>query len=171
MSVAENATLIYSFIMSTDNDKTIVGMMETMKHIQRVRYFLWLMERELDERARNHDQTKLESPEKEVFGEHTPELSRTPYMTPAYTELLAKVQPALDHHYSRNRHHPEHWPNGVNDMTLIDLVEMLCDWKAATERVKDGNIRMSITKNADRYKISEQLTQIFENTVRELFQD
>ena len=54
-------------------------------------------------------------------------------------------------------------------MTLIDLIEMLCDWKAATVRNKNGNIRKSIEHNADRFKMSPQLKQIFENTVREMF--
>ena len=54
-----------------DNDKTILGKMETIKHIQSVRSFLYLMIEELDTRARNHDQSKLESPEAEIFGEYT----------------------------------------------------------------------------------------------------
>ena len=36
-----------------DNDKTILGKMETIKHIQLVRSFLYLMIEELDNRARN----------------------------------------------------------------------------------------------------------------------
>lgn len=157
--------------MSIDNDKTIMGKLETLKHIQSVRAYLYTMIEELDRRARNHDSTKLESPEAEIFGEFTPELGKTVYDSPEYHALLAKVKPAIDHHYSKNRHHPEHWPNGVNGMDLIDLVEMICDWKAATARNKDGNIRTSITKNAKRFGMSDQLVQIFENTVRERFQE
>jgi len=83
--------------------------------------------------------------------------------------LLEKVNPAIVHHYSKNRHHPEHWPNGIDDMTLIDLVEVLADWKASTAKNKNGNIRKSIEINAKRFNMSPQLTKIFENTVRELF--
>jgi hypothetical protein len=154
-----------------DNDKTILGKMETIKHIQSVRSFLYLMIEELDNRARNHDQSKLESPEAEIFGEHTPELAKTKYGSPEYTALLEKVKPATDNHYAKNRHHPQHWPNGVDDMTLVDLCEMLCDWKAATSRNKDGNIRSSIDINAGRFKMSPQLAQIFHNTVREMFRE
>jgi len=124
----------------------------------------------LDERARNHDQSKLESPEQEIFGETFEELGKTEYGTPEYDKLLERVKPAIDHHYANNRHHPEHWPDGINNMTLIDLIEMLCDWKAATKRNKNGNIRTSIEKNATRFQMSDQLKQIFENTVREEFQ-
>lgn len=154
-----------------DNDKTILGKMETLKHIQSVRSYLYLMIEELDNRARNHDQSKLESPEAEIFGEYTPELAKTKYGSPEYAALLEKVKPATDNHYAKNRHHPQHWPNGVNDMTLLDLVEMLADWKAATARNKDGNIRTSIDINQKRFEMSPQLAQIFHNTVREMFRE
>ena len=152
-----------------DTDKTVQGKMEVVKHIHEVRRLLVGMIEELDNRARLHDQSKLESPEAEIFGEFTPELEKCEYMSEEYKRLLEKVKPAIEHHYAKNRHHPQHWPNSVDGMTLIDLVEMLCDWKAATSRNKNGNIRSSIDKNADRFKISPQLTQIFHNTVREHF--
>lgn len=150
-------------------DKTIIGNMETMKHIARVRELLWGMESALDKRARLHDLSKLESPEAEIFGEFTPELAKVEYGTSEYTALLEKVKPAIEHHYSKNRHHPEFHQNGINDMNLIDLVEMLCDWRAATERNKNGNIRKSIEINAERYGMDSQLVQIFKNTVKEMF--
>jgi hypothetical protein len=155
----------------TNNDKTVVGKLETIKHIHMVRELLHKMILELDERARKHDQSKLENPEAETFGEYTPLLAETEYGTKEYDELLEKVKPALEHHYANNRHHPEHWPNGINDMTLLDLIEMLADWAAATKRNKNGNIRKSIEINAERFGMSEQLTKIFENTVREHFTD
>lgn len=155
----------------SDNDKTIQGKLEAVKHIHKVRSLLYLMIAELDKRAREHDLSKLESPEAEIFGEYTPELGKTKYGSPEYQALLEKVNVALDHHYAKNRHHPQHWPNGINDMTLVDLVEMLCDWKAATERNKDGNIRTSIEHNTERFEMSDQLRKIFENTVREMFRD
>ena len=143
--------------------------MDVVKHIHVVRENIYKMIEELDNRARLHDQSKLESPEQEIFGESYKDLIKTEYGTPEYDALLEKVKPAITHHYANNRHHPEHWRNGIDDMTLIDLIEMLCDWKAATVRNKNGNIRKSIEHNADRFKMSPQLKQIFENTVREMF--
>ena len=52
----------------SDSDKTILGMLETVKHIHQVRAYLYQMIEELDRRARKHDLSKLESPEKEIFG-------------------------------------------------------------------------------------------------------
>jgi len=153
------------------NDKIVLSNLEVIKHQQVVRGFLYRMIVELDRRARTHDQSKLESPEQEIFAESGGELSKMPYGSKEYLDNLARIQPALDHHYANNRHHPQHWPNGVDDMTLLDLCEMLADWKASTARNKDGNIRKSIEINTTRFKMSPQLAQIFENTVRELFQD
>jgi hypothetical protein len=50
-------------------------------------------------------------------------------------------------------------------MSLIDLIEMICDWKAATLRHNDGDINKSIELNKDRFGYSDDLAQIFKNTV------
>lgn len=155
----------------SDSDKTILGKLENIKHIHRVRHFLALMIEELDHRARVHDLSKLESPEAEIFGEHAGLLADAVYGSPEYENSRQKTQIAREHHYAKNRHHPEHWKDGINDMTLIDLVEMLADWRAATERNKNGNIRRSIQMNKDKYEISDQLARIMENTVRETFKE
>jgi hypothetical protein len=58
--------------------------------------------------------------------------------------------------------------NGVNDFDLFDLMEMFFDWKAATERTKDGDIYESVEHNKDRFELSEQVCQIFKNTAERL---
>lgn len=204
---------------------------ETMKHIRLVQKFLHDFVRGLLDRAEKHDLTKLESPEVELFTEFTPKLANTTYGSPEYEEFRRQMGQALAHHYDKNRHHPEHWPevdteevtqlkndiahlellrdritavssrqvsksttvaaNGitaaaldrvierlrvdlaamtssVNRMNLLDIVEMFVDWKAATMRHNDGNMRHSIEKNRKRFGLSAQLAQIMENTV-ELF--
>lgn len=155
--------------MEQESDKTILGKLETLKHIHEVRKNLYRAIQELDDRARNHDLSKLESPEKEIFGEYSGDLKKVEYNSPEYKELLKKVQVAIDHHYANNRHHPEYHLNGVNDMDLFDLTEMLLDWLAATNRNKNGNIRTSIDKNSERFKMDAQLTQILHNTINRYF--
>lgn len=156
-------------IIDNMNEKIIRNNLETLKHIQSVREGLYRIILELDRRMQLHDQSKLESPEQEIYGEFADELGKTEYGTPEYAELLKKVQPALDHHYAKNRHHPQHHANGVNDMNLVDIMEMLIDWKCSSERTKNGNIRKSIEHNAVRFEMSDQLTQILKNTIKELF--
>ena len=142
---------------------------ETHKHVNEVRKNLNVFVKDIIERGMIHDASKFEEPELSVFAASTPKLALVEYDSPEYKELLKEVQVAIDNHYAKNRHHPEHWANGIDDMTIVDLLEMIADWRAATKRNKNGNIRTSIEKNADRYNMSPQLQKIFENTVREYF--
>lgn len=141
---------------------------ETIKHIEKVRQYLRIMTDRLTTRGVIHDKTKLESPEVELFTEYTPRLAETQYGSDEYKECLAGLKPALDHHYANSRHHPEHFSKGINDMNLVDIVEMLCDWKAASERQQDGNLLKSIEQNAQRFGYDDQLKQIFINTAKML---
>ena len=81
------------------------------------------------------------------------------------------MKPALDSHYADNPHHPEHYDNGIKDMDLVDLIEMICDWKSATLRHNDGDIYKSIELNQKRFGYSDELKQIFKNTVDGYFRD
>jgi len=141
---------------------------ETQKHIEKVRRYIRFFTDKLTSRGVNHDVAKLESPEIELFAEYTPKLAITEYNSEEYKQCLAGLKPALDHHYATYRHHPEHFANGVNDMNLIDLVEMLADWKAASERQHNGNLLTSIEVNANRFKMTDQLKQILLNTAKTL---
>lgn len=141
---------------------------DTFRHIERVRNLLNLVVADLLRRGEEHDQSKLESPEVEMFTEFTPKLAASTYGSPEYEGFRKAMGPALDHHYANNSHHPEHHKNGVDDMTLLDIIEMLMDWKAASERHNNGNILKSIEVNADRFKLSPQLVRILENTAKSL---
>jgi len=141
---------------------------ETRKHIRRVGEIVGLVVNDLLARAVKHDASKVEEPEAPIFEEFTKKLKGTTYDSPEYRGFLAAMKPALDHHYANNRHHPEHFPEGVNGMTVVDLMEMIADWKAASERHDDGNILTSIEKNMERFGITPQLAQILKNTVTAL---
>lgn len=141
---------------------------DTTAHIARVRELLQDAQDVLFHRGTVHDATKLESPEKECFDEYTPKLKGLTYGSEEYKAALAGLGVALDHHYANNSHHPQFYPNGVNGMTLFDILEMLCDWKAAGERHADGNFSESLRINKERFAISDQLAEVFENTRREL---
>ena len=141
---------------------------ETQKHIENVRKYIRFVIDKIDNRGVKHDASKLDSPEVELFAEHTLQLATLGYGTEAYNHALEELKPALDHHYASNRHHPEHFVNGINDMTLIDIIEMFCDWKASTLRHNDGNLLKSIELNAERFNMDGQLKAILMNTARML---
>jgi hypothetical protein len=136
----------------------------TFRHIERVRNILNLFIADLLRRGEEHDQSKLESPEVEMFTKFTSKLATCTYGSAEYEDYRKAMGPALAHHYANNSHHPEHFRDGVNDMTLLDVLEMFADWKASSERHNDGNILTSIVKNADRFSLSSQLVKILENT-------
>ena len=153
--------------MGVENKMTVAEcQVETQKHIELVRKFIRLFTDRLTTRGVDHDKLKLKSPEVEIFTEFTPKLANTTYGSDEYKEFLEQMKPALEHHYANYRHHPEHFVDGVNDMNLIDLVEMICDWKASTLRHNDGNLLKSIEINTQRFGMSEQLTQILINTAK-----
>lgn len=139
---------------------------KTLRHIEAVRNHIGVCIVELLDRAAKHDQSKLEAIERTIFDEYTPILRGMTYGSPEYNECLAAIKPALDHHYAHNRHHPEHHKHGIKDMTLIDLLEMICDWRSSSMRHNDGNILKSIEINQDRFKYSDDLRIILENTAK-----
>lgn len=115
-------------------------------------------------RSVQHDRSKIEPAERDTFDEYSPKLKDSTYGSDEYKGFLAAMKPALDHHYAANRHHPEHFADGVNGMTLVDLIEMLADWKAAGERHADGSLRRSLEIQRDRFGLSDQLLRILTNT-------
>ena len=138
---------------------------DTMRHIEMVRNFLAFMAIKLLERGKKHDQSKLVSPEVEGFARATAELKDLTYDSAEYKASKKRLETVLKHHYANNRHHPEHFKNGINDMNILDILEMFCDWAASSTRHHDGNLRKSIEINGERFEMSAQLVRIFENTM------
>ncbi len=141
---------------------------DTLLHIKRVSQLMTEAAAELIRRANVHDNSKLESPEKEIFDKYTPLLKDSTYGTESYNRFFKLLKVALDHHYEHNSHHPEHYLNGIDGMDLFDLLEMFFDWKAAGERHADGCIYKSIEVNKERFQMSDQLISIFLNTAARL---
>ena len=141
---------------------------ETLYHIRRVTELVHKVCKELLNRADKHDKTKLRYPEKAVFDKFTPNLKKTTDGSEEYDNDTDEMSPALKDHYAANSHHPEHYENGIDGMDLIDIVEMFCDWKAASERHEDGDLHQSIEHNKGRFGMSDQLVSIFKNTTKSI---
>lgn len=142
---------------------------DTEQHIAKVRMWLTRCTVGLLHRARDHDASKLQAPELEAFDRLTPKLAATTVGSPEYERARGELGEALMHHYANNSHHPEHWPNGIPDMSLLDLLEMICDWRAAGERHDDGgDLHRSIEVMQTRFGFSDELASIFHRTADEL---
>lgn len=128
---------------------------DTLQHKKMITDLMSQVITELLYRAAVHDNAKMEEPELSLFDTYTPKLSKSTYGSEEYKTFLEGLKPALNHHYSRYRHHPEHFKNGCRDMNILDVIEMLVDWKAATLRHNDGNILKSLEINRTRFSLDE----------------
>ena len=140
---------------------------DTYQHIDLVRQRLGLVVRELIRRGEKHDQSKLRSPEREGYDALAEKLYGVPYGSEEYFAALRipELKAAVNHHVKNNRHHPEAHAEGVRGMNLVDVVEMFCDWHAASKRPSDGDIRAGIEINQQRFGFSDELKQIMLNTL------
>lgn len=138
---------------------------ETLCHIYSIQRYLFACSSELNRRALLHDLSKLDSPEIEAFSTKAHTLKDIEFGSPEYEASLISLNEAVQHHYSVNRHHPQFHENGIEGMTLIDLLEMAVDWYSSSKRSLNGNIKNSIKIGVDRFNISPQLEQILHNTL------
>lgn len=140
---------------------------KTLRHVETVRNYLNTCIRNIMDRQEKHDQSKLEPLEVDTFEIYTPKLKATSYGTPEYQQFLKEMKPALDNHYKENKsHHPEGNEKGIRGMDLLDLLEMIVDWKASGLRMKDGDIFKSIEMNQKRFGYSDELKDVFINTAK-----
>jgi hypothetical protein len=115
---------------------------------------LWELEQHLFENLLIHDASKFSVYEWKIFAtaNNNDQLAGLTYGSPEYFQQIRDyLAPALEHHYSHNPHHPEFWDGTLNKMPLRYLIEMLCDWLAATQRHKDGDIWKSLIINKGRF--------------------
>lgn len=140
---------------------------DTREHIEKVRDNLNDALHNLTKRAVLHDASKLEEPELSGYEGLSEALQGLTYGSMAYRAAFAPFKDIIAHHYAHNSHHPEHWPDGVNNMSLLDCLEMLADWKAANDR-SGGDFAKSLAVSVERFNISGQMAAILMNTAREL---
>jgi hypothetical protein len=112
----------------------------TIAHIGRVRSCLRVMAEithygsELLTRAKEHDASKFE-PEERIPYIWLTEFHRCRRNGEFfnYPEGIAEqIELAVQHHMSVNRHHPE-YHESPDDMSEVDLIEMICDWTAMAQ--------------------------------------
>lgn len=159
--------------MTTDKMTRDDAMRETVDHVRRVGNLMLDAIQNLQRRAMNHDQSKFSREEFDTFAAETPTLKGLTYGSEEYTTALARLGPALQNHYRCNNHHPEHYPTdekcpGIHRMDLLSLLEMLADWKAATERHANGSLPKSIVQNAKRFGYDDRFACLLARTAANL---
>jgi hypothetical protein len=166
-------------------------MRETLAHVRRVGNLMLDVVERLQRAAMRHDDSKFSAAEFDTFAAETPGLRSLTYGSAEYKAALDRLGPALQHHYQANSHHPEHFglhicaQCGSDDRTepctcggprtadmsrmdLLQLIELLADWKAATERHADGSLPRSIVGNAKRFGYDDRFACLLARTAANL---
>lgn len=151
----------------TDNQQPYDSTNDTLAHIDEVRQQMRRVIGDLHDRSLRHDRSKLGPDEKPHFDRETPKLKELVYGSEEYKASLKRLGEALQHHYANNDHHPEHFgEDGVAGMNLMQVVEMFCDWVAASKRNKGGTLNLEAS--FARFNFDPQLANIFRNTARDM---
>lgn len=136
------------------------------QHKDGVKTYLEIISMLLNSRALTHDNSKS-SDEEYKYYKMANSVNRNDFKT--YEEYMDYVKPTLNkglkHHYENNRHHPEFFVNGIDDMTLIDIMEMIADWCIAIKQ-NGKDLNEEVQYNFDKYNVSEQLRKIILNTYK-----
>lgn len=139
---------------------------DTLRHIEAVKVLIAECVSELMKRGLEHDASKLQEPEWSSFEKNTALLKNMKFGSAEYEAVKASMKPALDHHYANNRHHPEHFENRCSGMNLIDLLEMVCDWKASNVRSPDTKLEDSVELLQKRFGYGDEVKWLILNTCR-----
>lgn len=139
-----------------------------IRHIELVKKSMLSFSRQLEERAQLHDLSKFKEDEFGGFVEINRVAREHPYGSEEYKASI-KDNNTISLHYSRNTHHPEYHPKGgINQMGLLDLIEMICDWKAASETYGQVSFEEAVNISIDRFKPNGYKEYVIRMIAREL---
>ena len=110
-------------------------------------------------KALKHDNSKFSKVETTLIAPGLKLFRNLSYGTMDYDKACLTIKPALDAHYQKNTHHPEHYLRFDHEhhMGVMDRIEMVVDWAAASR--KDVGVFKSIGLNQDRFGYDEQQKQ------------
>lgn len=171
-SQKENQPVINGY----DSDKNIISDPSAVKtinnildHKKKVKDRMLFLAKEIIKRAEEHDDSKLKPPEINWLIEMDKE-PKVEYGTPEYFEKIKKWDKFFKHHYKNNNHHPAHYnEQGVYGMTIVDLVEMMCDVISYIKELHVYQASNIIKEQKERFDIDEGIAQILINTLNYYF--
>jgi hypothetical protein len=137
------------------------------RHIMTVQALLRNVARQLLERADFHDLSKFAPDELGGMIEIDRIADEYGLNSPQYMEALQGK--AIQLHRSRHTHHPEYHKNGLIEMSTLDIIEMICDWKAANMLRGHPEWNKSVNMMADRLNLSSE-QQFLIKTIAQLLE-
>lgn len=167
----------------SDQNQDLALLRSWLQHTAYLKATLGRIIAAIQQRADTHDLSKLNTDEFEGFARINRVAREQKFGSPEYAESMRQEKPTLDLHFSRNRHHAERptlmgeaaeREHGLPDdatyweahtaaaMTWLDIVEMVCDWRAAQLGYGDNgrtwaeNVALNL-ENKGKYLSPEQV--------------
>jgi len=101
--------------------------------------FIWLTAYYwLQKKNPNFEYTKDDDKQIQYVYEYMASIGSDIELDKLTSQLKSQFSISFEHHYANNRHHPEYHAN-LLDMTDLDLIEMVCDWTAMSQELKQDN--------------------------------
>lgn len=143
-------------------------LLKIIRHRDFVRKNIHQLVSKLEQRAIVHDVSKFQQDEFDGFVEADEAQLYKEYGSSDYHKKL-KENKGIALHLSRNTHHPEYYistedtsgftgfpkSNGIDKMSFLDIVEMVIDWKSASETY-GNNFMDSIDYSITRFNCDEK---------------
>lgn len=143
------------------------ALLTTMQHREAVADLLHNLADYFRARAREHDRSKLSLDEFGGFVRINHAARDNDYGSEEYMEALASEkgpEGCITLHYSRNPHHPEYHVS-PSDMGLLDLIEMVIDWKGASIVYGRATMREGLKVHRERFAFADWQWQVIEEMV------
>lgn len=127
---------------------------------------------ELAEEIQKHDQSKYSNEEFYAYRHkfYPTEIEAEKIkMNPEYAEFVNEAfEAAWQHHYEHNPHHPKY--HRGNEMNLIDILHMICDWEAMSIKFKSKTVDWYNTKAEQEKKdMNPKTREIVESLLEQLY--
>lgn len=125
-------------------------------HRDYLRFFVNHIRNCLEQRMILHDVSKLGDSEFEGFASINAVAREHEFGSEEYKASLRSAKETIDEHYWNNTHHPQHFIDrglGIELMSFLDIIEMVCDWAAAYKAYgSKGRFMCGVEKNMERFK-------------------
>lgn len=108
---------------------------------------------ELLKRGCEHDNSKFDEDE---FRRLSQLLKSRICFTNAESSLSAEEKKAIEYHWKHNRHHPEFFEDPSEEMTELDIIEMVCDWYARSLQYGTDFIPFVEERQRNRFHFSDK---------------
>jgi len=149
------------------NGEELKALSTIIAHRDHVRLNMGKLSNEIERRALAHDLSKLSAEEMAGFVRINRAAREHPYGSEEYRESLAsenRKDGCIAIHYERNSHHPEHY-DSPKEMGFLDLIEMVMDWKAASDTYGKMTLRGSLPHHRERFDFTPEQWWLIESVV------